>query len=326
MKKIIAALLFVIMFAGMAFAKVEFKLAHGGSLEHQYQIGAAQFKTLVEERSKGEVVVNIFPQGQLGTSERETAEGVRMGAIEMALVAAGGALPSFVPELQVLGIPYLFHNKQQVYTLLDGKVGDELNKLIAGKGFVNLAFWEVGFRNFTNNIRPVAKPEDMKGMKIRVQESKSWIEFMKMLGAIATPIPFGELYSALQQKVVDGQENPVATIYSMKYYEVQKFLSLDGHTYEAAAVIVNPKWFTALDPKHQEIIRTAAHDAAVYQREKLGSLEAERVEFIRKAGVEIVENPDKAAFAAATANLYKVLDAVPESLVMLIREEAAKVK
>lgn len=320
-----AVAVFMFLLTGAAFAAVEFKFAHSGSLEHQYQIGAEQFKKLVEEKSGGEMKVNIFPQAQLG-GERDLAEGVRMGTIEMSSVAAGN-MAGFVPELQVFGVPFLFQTREQVYSVLDGPVGKDLADIMLGKGFVNLSIWEVGFRNITNNIRPVKTPDDMKGLKIRVQESKIWIEFMKSLGAVATPIPFGELYTALQQKVVDGQENPVATIYSMKFYEVQKYLSLTGHTYEPALVVANPKWFNGLDPKHQAILKEAAMEAAVFQRQKLAELDRERFEVIRKAGVEVVENPDKAAFAKATEDLHKVLaDSVPEALVQKIKDEVAKVK
>jgi tripartite ATP-independent transporter DctP family solute receptor len=320
-----AVAVFMFLLTGAAFAAVEFKFAHSGSLEHQYQIGAEQFKKLVEEKSGGEMKVNIFPQAQLG-GERDLAEGVRMGTIEMSSVAAGN-MAGFVPELQVFGVPFLFQTREQVYSVLDGPVGKDLADIMLGKGFVNLSIWEVGFRNITNNIRPVKTPDDMKGLKIRVQESKIWIEFMKSLGAVATPIPFGELYTALQQKVVDGQENPVATIYSMKFYEVQKYLSLTGHTYEPALVVANPKWFNGLDPKHQAILKEAAMEAAVFQRQKLAELDRERFDVIRKAGVEVEENPDKAAFAKATEDLHKVLaDSVPEALVQKIKDEVAKVK
>ncbi|TDY65007.1 tripartite ATP-independent transporter DctP family solute receptor [Aminivibrio pyruvatiphilus] len=320
-----AVAVFMFLLTGAAFAAVEFKFAHSGSLEHQYQIGAEQFKKLVEEKSGGEMKVIIFPQAQLG-GERDLAEGVRMGTIEMSSVAAGN-MAGFVPELQVFGVPFLFQTREQVYSVIDGPVGKDLADIMLGKGFVNLSIWEVGFRNITNNIRPVKTPDDMKGLKIRVQESKIWIEFMKSLGAVATPIPFGELYTALQQKVVDGQENPVATIYSMKFYEVQKYLSLTGHTYEPALVVANPKWFNGLDPKHQAILKEAAMEAAVFQRQKLAELDRERFEVIRKAGVEVEENPDKAAFAKATEDLHKVLaDSVPEALVQKIKDEVAKVK
>lgn len=319
MRKILAVVFVVILGFSAAADALEFKFAHSGSLEHQYHIGAVHFKKLVEEKSGGNIKVNIFPQAQLG-SEREEVEGVRMGTIEVTAIAAAGALPGFVPEMQVLAVPYLFKDRAQAYAALDGGAGAELNRYMENKGFRNLAYWEVGFRNFTNNIRPVRAPGDLKDLKIRVQESKIWMEFINRLGGIPTPIPFSELYSALQQKVVDGQENPVATIYSMKYYEVQKYLSLDRHTYEAAAILANPKWFDGLTPEQRKIILEAAAEAAAYQRKVLEDQETQQLDVIRKAGVEVLENPDIEAFRKATQDVYKVLgDAVPESLIEKIR-------
>ncbi|RRD63889.1 TRAP transporter substrate-binding protein [Fretibacterium sp. OH1220_COT-178] len=330
MKKSTLAGFFVVMWAALlgsaAFAApVNIKFAHSGSLEHQYNIGAEHFKKLVEEASGGEMQITIFPQGQLG-GERELAESVRMGTVEIGAVAASN-MAGFVPELQVFGIPFLFPGREQVYAALDGSIGSELAEYMLKKGFASLSFWEVGFRNMTNNVRPVKVPADMKDLKIRVQESKIWIEFMRRLGAVATPIPFGELYTALQQKVTDGEENPIATIYSMKFYEVQKYISMTGHTYEPALVIANAKWLEGLDPKHREILKDAAAKTAAYQRETLAQLEKERLEAIRKTGVEIEENPDKAAFAEVTKDLYKVVsDVVPEALVQRIRDEVAKAR
>lgn len=250
-----------------------------------------------------------------------------MGTIEVTAIAAGGALPSFVPEMQVLGVPYLFKTRAQVYSALDGAVGEELNGYMLKKGFRNLAFWEVGFRNFTNNVRPIKTPADMKDMKIRVQESKIWMEFIRRLGGIPTPIPFSELYSALQQKVVDGEENPIATIYSMKYYEVQKYVTLDRHTYEAAVVLANPKWFDGLTPEQQKIVLEAAKEATDYQRKTLEEQEEAQIKVIRDANVEILEDPEIEAFAAATEDLHKVLDgAVPDELVQKVKDVVAAIQ
>ncbi|GAB1398625.1 2,3-diketo-L-gulonate transporter substrate-binding protein YiaO [Aminivibrio sp.] len=309
----------MVLLSGAAFAKtVEFKFAHSGSLEHQYHIGAEYFKKLVEEKSGGEMKVTIFPQGQLG-GERDLAEGVRMGTVEIGS-ASPGNMAGFAPELELFGVPFLFQTKKQVYTALDGEVGEYFNKILLDKGFMNLAYWEVGFRNMTNNVRPVKTPEDMKGLKIRVQESKIKVELIKSLGAIPTPIPFGELYSALQQKVVDGQENPIATIYSMKFYEVQKYVSLTNHTYEPALVFANPKWFNSLSPQHQQILKEAAMETAIYQRAKLAELDSERMDVMKKDGVEIEEKPDLKAFAEATKDLYKVLgDVIPLKMMEKIR-------
>ena len=326
MKTLSLCLVSVLMISGIAqAAPVTIKLAHGGSTEHQYHIGAEAFKRLVEERSNKEIVVNIFPQGQLG-SERDAIEGVRMGTVQMAAVAAAGPLPSFVPEMGVLGVPYILQTRKQAYAVLDGAFGDELNMLISQKRMINLAFWEVGFRHFTTANKAVKTPADLKALKIRVQESKVWMEFIKTLGGVPTPISFGELYSAMQQGVVDGQENPIATIYSMRYYEVQKNLTLDGHTYEACAALMNPKFFNGLSDKHKEIVKKAALDARDEQRAKLEQLEAERMDIIRKAGVTVEENPDLAAFAEATKDFYKTMDTVPADLVQKFKDAAAAAK
>jgi len=326
MKKIQIAMLsifIILLYSSISLAApVVIKLAHAGSPEHQYNIGAEEFKKLVEERSNKAITVNIFPQGQLG-NERDAIEGVRMGTIEMTTIAAAGALPSFVPEMGVLGVPYVLTSLQQAYNVLDGRFGEELNKYIEAKGMINLCFWEVGFRHFTNSVRPIRVPDDLNGLKIRVQESRGWMEFIRLLGGIPTPIPFGELYSALQQGVVDGQENPIATIYSMRYYEVQKHLTLDGHTYEAAAVLVNPRFFSRLSDEHKALVKQAAIDAGAYQRARLAEINQERLDIIRNAGMEVVENPDLPAFQKATEDLYKHLDGVPEELVQKFKEAAA---
>jgi tripartite ATP-independent transporter DctP family solute receptor len=321
---LIATIIFHPSFVTIANA-LELKLGHSGSLEHQYHIGAMQFKKLVEEKSNGEIKVNIFPQGQLG-GERDLAEGVRIGTIEIGALAAGN-FGGFVPEVQLFGIPFLFDDRDQVYALLDGAVGNDLNQMMSSKGFINLAYWEVGFRHLTNNVRPINTPADVKGLKIRVQESKIWMEFMKALGAIPTPIPFGELYTALQQKVVDGQENPVASIYSMKFYEVQKYLSLTAHTYEPALVLANSKWFNGLSSNQQQIIKEAAAEATVYQRQFLAEKEKEYLNIMKDAGLIVEENPDREAFKEATAHLSDVIaDLVSPAFVQKVREEAAKLK
>lgn len=323
MKLFLVGVMLSLLSCSTAFAAVQIKLAHVGSLEHQYHIGAEQFKKLVEERSKKGIIVNIFPQSQLG-NERDAIEGVRMGTIEMTTIAAAGALPSFVPEAAVLGVPYVLQTRKQAYAVLDGPFGQELNKLIGAKGMINLGYWEMGFRHFTNNTRPIKTPADVKGLKIRVQESKGWMELIKSLGGVPTPIAFGELYSALQQKVVDGEENPIATIYSMRFYEVQKYMSLDGHTYEATAVLVNPRWFNGLSKENQKLIQDAVLDAGKFQRDKLAQLDQERLDSIKKAGTIVEEKPDLQAFAEATKDFEKNLDNVPADLVKKFRDAAAK--
>lgn len=325
LKVLMVSLALPLMFSQAASAAVTIKFAHGGSTEHQYHIGAEFFKQAVEEMSNKEILVQIFPQSQLG-SERDAIEGVRMGTIEMAAVAAAGPLPSFVPEMSVLTYPYILQSRPQAYAVLDGSFGDDLNARIASKKLINLCFWEVGFRHFTSNSKAIKTPADIVNQKIRIQESKAWMELIRMLGGVPTPIPFGELYSAMQQGVVDGQENPIATIYSMRYYEVQKYISLDGHTYEAVAVLVNPKFFGKLSDAHKDIVRKAAVKARDQQRAELERLDAERLEIIKKAGAVIEENPDVAAFVEATKGFEAVLNTVPADLIQKFKDAAAAAK
>jgi len=298
---------------------VTLKFAHAGSKQHPYHIGAEKFKEIVEKNSGGKIKIEIYSDAQLG-SEREIAEGVKNGTIELGLAAADGAIPNWVPEMQVFAIPYLIRDLEHAYKVLDGPIGKELSDKLAAKGMNLLAYWEVGIRHFTNNKKPVKTPADLAGMKIRVQESKVWIEFIKALKAIPTPIPFGELYTALQQGVVDGQENPVTTIVSMKFYEVQKYLTLDGHTYSPAVFIVNPGVFSKLAADLRKVISAAAIEARDYQRKWVQDKEKEGIAFLKDKGVVVTE-PDKAAFQAATKDVANVLiDVVGKDLVARIRD------
>lgn len=297
---------------------IEIKCASVGSDTHPYTIMAETFKEIVEKKTDGKITVSVFPNAQLG-SEREAAEGVRMGTIQMTTVTADGTLPAWVPELQIFSIPYLFRDRDHTYTVLDGEVGEELGELLYNQGFKSLGFCELGWRHFTNNVRPASKPEDLKDLKLRVQEAKIWFELVEALGATPTPIPFGELYTALQQRTVDGQENPVASIRSMKFYEVQKYLTLDGHTYAPGAVIMNPDFFDSLDPDLQQAVEESAKEAIEKQREIIANQEAEDLEYLKEQGMEVIE-ADRDAFVKVTEDIpEKVQDQVPLSLVEKVK-------
>ena len=208
---------------------IKLKIATVGNEKHQSTMAAAAFQEKLEELAGDRFEVTIYPSAQLG-GEREMAEGVKIGSIELAIVTTDGALPSFVPETQVLAIPYLFADKQEAYYVLDNTLQKELEPKFEAQGFKHLGFCELGFRHFTNNKKEVTKASDMKGLSIRVQESPIWFSLADHLGFIATPIAFNELYTALQQGTVDGQENPIASISSSAFDEVQKYMVLDGHT------------------------------------------------------------------------------------------------
>ena len=296
------------------------KFGSTGNAQHQYTVYGQYFKEKVEELTKGKVQVEIYPNNALG-NEREMAGSVLLGTIEMCCVTSDGTLPSWVPETQILSIPYLFSNKKEAYYVLDHTLQDYLEPKFEAKGAKHLAFAELGFRHFTNNIRPIKKAEDMNGLKIRVQEAPVWFALLHDLNATATPVPFAELYTALQQGMVDGQENPIASIASSKFYEVQKYMSLDGHTYAAGSAIINKKFYDSLPPEYQKAVDEAALYARDAQRNDINGKEAKMLADMKEAGLK-VDEVDVESFKKATENLYKepaVAKLVKPELVELVR-------
>ena len=301
-------------------ASVTIKFGHSGTKVHQYHIGAVKLAEAVEKNSGGSMKIEVFSDAQLG-GERDLAEGTRLGTVDMAALAAGSVIPLWVPEFQVIEMPFLFSDRAHAYAALDGPAGIELNGLAEKKGLKVLGYWEVGFRNMTNNKRPIMAPKDMQGLKIRVQQSKVYIEMMKALGAIGTPIAFTELYSALQQGVVDGQENPIATIRSMNYFEVQKYLSLTFHTYTPAAVLINPKLWNSLTADQKGILQKSMEEARQFQRKTVMDKEADDLTFLKSKGMVVTEKPDAEAFRKATAVVYESMASiVPPALVKKFRD------
>jgi len=299
---------------------VEIKYATVGPDEHQYTIASMKFKEIIEAKSNGRIKVTLFPNGQLG-GEREMAEGVKMGTIEMTTVTTDGALPSWVSDTQVFSIPYIFRDKEHVYKTLDGALADELNPKFEAQGFKHLGFVELGLRHFTNNKKEIKSAADIKDLKIRVQEAPIWFALIKALKGTATPIAFNELYTALQQGVVDGQENPLATIRSMKFYEVQKYLTLDAHTYAPGSVLMNKAFFDKLSAEDQKLVQEAVDEMKVYQRELISSKDEENLNFLKEQGM-IVTEPDRQSFMDATKdipNVEEVKKLVRPELVELVR-------
>lgn len=295
------------------------KFAHAGSDTHPYSIGLQQWGPVLEKASGGAIKLQIFGNAQLG-GERELAEGTRLGTINMSSVAADGPLPAFVPELQALGLPFIIRDRPHAYAILDGAIGKEFEQKLAAQGLQVLTWWELGFRNMTTKNKPINSPDDIKGLKIRVQESRVWIEFMKAMGAIPTPIPFNELYSALQQGVVDGQENPVVTIMAQKYYEVQKQVALTEHVYTALPVMANKKWWDGLTPAQQKVLMDTAKESQKLQRDAVTKVNNEGLEYLKTQGVNIT-SPSKQPFMELTKGVPNaVADQVPPALVQQMRD------
>ena len=251
------------------------------------------------------------------------AEGIKIGSIELAIVTTDGALPSFVPETQVLAIPYLFADTQEAYYVLDNTLQKELEPKFEAQGFKHLGFCELGFRHFTNNKKEVTKASDMKGLSIRVQESPIWFSLADHLGFIATPIAFNELYTALQQGTVDGQENPIASISSSAFDEVQKYMVLDGHTYAPESMIMNLDFYNKLTDEDRAWIDEAAEYAKDTQRQEVTDMEEEMLASIEANGVKVCKDPDLQSFQDATASLYQepaVTALVPPELTEKVKQ------
>ena len=239
----------------------------GGGLSSEHTV-AVVFKKLVEERTGRNIQVNIYPNSQLG-DEPELWQQLKDGIIQVS-TASCMPLSNFVPQWSAFMLPYLTNSPEVMYRVLEGPVGEQFKKLTIDKIGVRILGWSfLGFRNFTNNTRPIRSPADMKGLKIRVTQSPEAVKMVEGLGAQATPISWSELYSALQQGVVDGEENPLSMIEQAKLYEVQKYLTLDGHTLGVLPIAVNEKVFNSLSPEYKDIVKDSAQQAIAVFRAQL---------------------------------------------------------
>jgi tripartite ATP-independent transporter DctP family solute receptor len=257
---------------------------------------------LVEENSNGKLTISIFPSQQLG-SEREALELLQIGSIGMTKVSSA-AFENFVPELRVYSLPYLFKDEQHILNVLNGEIGKEL--LLAGEQYWlrGLTYYDAGQRSFYTKDRPIETPEDLEGLKIRVMESQMSVNMVNQLGGSPTPISWGELYTALQQGVVDGAENNPPSFYSSRHYEVTNYYSLDEHTMLPDLLIMSTHQWNNLSEQEQEWVQKAADSSAVYQRRIWAEAEKEALEIAREAGVEI-NYPDKQPFIEMTKPVYE---------------------
>ena len=262
------------------------------------------FKKDVESKSGGRIKVELYPNAQLG-GDRELIESVQLGTIQMAIPATS-ALAGFEKRFQVFDLPFLFKSKKAAYKALDGELGKKIDALLPPLRMVNLGYGENGYRHVTNNRGPVTKPADLKGLKLRTMENPMHIAFFKLLGANPTPMNFGELYTALQQKTVDGEENPISLVYTSKFYEVQKFYSLTGHVYSATMLLTNKDFFEKLPKDLQKVVADAARRYVTEQRKLSDKQEQKFLADLKKAGMQINDlTPEqKAAFVKATQPVY----------------------
>jgi TRAP-type transport system periplasmic protein len=267
-----------------------------------YGVAIDTFAREVEKRTGGRYRIQTFYSGALG-AERESVEGVQLGTLDLTLTSTG-PLPNFVPEVAILDIPFLFRDYAHARAVLDGPIGQELLAKFPPKGMIGLAWAENGFRHMTNSKRPVSQPEDLKGLKMRTMENPIHIEAYRQFGILPTPMAFTEVFTALQQGTVDGQENPLSVITSAKLDQVQKYLSLTGHVYSPAIFLMNkPQWDKLSDSDKQAFV-DAAKEGVKVNRARVDEDERRAVADLRGKGMNVVENLDKARFQAVLAPVY----------------------
>jgi len=283
--------------------QIVLKLGHVLNETSPFHIGAEEFAKKVEEKSNGQIKIEIYPSAQLG-NDRELAEGLQMGTVDMS-VSDTSTITGFFPRLQIFSLPFLFKDAEHAYKVLDGPIGEEVLKDFEAKGIVGLAYWENGFRHLTNSQKPITKPEDVAGMKIRVMEIPLHVSLWKTLGADPTPMAWTEVYTALSQGTVDGQENPIQTIYTQKIYEVQKYLSLTSHVYSPAVIMISKQVYDKLSPDQQKILVEAARETATFERNYIKDLEENALKKLPELGMEVEMNPDREAFKEVVQPIYK---------------------
>ena len=287
------------------------KLAHGLDVNHSVHKAMVKMGEDLIEISDGKMALEIYPSQQLGT-ERECIELLQIGSLDMTKVSVG-VMENFAPKMKIFGLPYLFRDKQHAFNILDGPIGQELLDEGTQYWVKGLCYYDAGSRSFYTKNKPIHTPKDLKGLKIRVMESVTAIDMVKSLGGSATPISWGELYTSLQQGVVDGAENNPPSFYLSRHYEVCKYYSLDEHTVLPDVLIIGTHIWEKLSDQEKKWLKVAVNKSVTYQRKLWAEAEKEAIEEVKKAGVTIIE-PNKEAFSN---NVDAVYDSYKENKDML---------
>jgi tripartite ATP-independent transporter DctP family solute receptor len=285
--------------------KIVLKLGHALAPTHAVHIAMEFMAKRLAEISAGAVELQVFGGAQLGT-EPETIEQLQRGALAMVKTSAA-AMEGFVPDMAVYSLPYLFRDDEHYWKTLLGDVGAEILQAGENHGVVGICYYDSGSRSFYTISKPILRPEDVREMKLRVLPSKTAHEMITTLGGGPTPIPFGELYTALQQGMIDGAENNPPSLFTSRHYEVAKHYSLDEHTRVPDIVIFSKTIWDGLDPQVQRWVQQAADESVTFQRKLWRQQTEEALREVEKAGVKIY-HPDKAAFAAAMEPMYKQVE------------------
>ena len=279
------------------------KFATQNPAGHPIVMGLEKFKEVLEAKSGGKLKVNLFPGGTLG-SDQANVSALQGGTLEMVSMNSG-ILASQVKDFGVFDFPFMFANSKEADAVMDGSFGKKMHAKLEEKGIVGLTYFELGFRNLTNSKRPLNKVSDIEGLKLRVIPNPINVDWVKALGANPTPLPFPELYAALEQHAVDGQENPVTVINSNKLYEVQKYMTLTNHQYNPQSVMISKKFWDSLSASEKKLVSDAAQEAAVYQRKQARDQVTTALDNVKKNGMQVNELP-----AAEVAKLRELMKPV----------------
>mgnify|MGYP002614102396 CR=1 FL=1 len=279
------------------------RLAETQTETYPATMGAIEFARL-EERTDGRIKIEVFTGGQLGGDEQAILEQVQFGAIDFTR-ANFAPMTEFAPILNLLQMPYLFTDADHMHKVIDSEIGTELLSSVEAGNFVGLALYDAGTRNFYNSVRPIKTVEDMKGLKIRTTQSQLIVDMVEALGASATPMAFGEVYSSLQTGVIDGAENNWVSYDQNSHYEVAKYISLDGHTAPPEILVCSKMVFDKLSPEDQQILRECAKESELWEREKYDEIENKSMEHVIAEGSEVTELEDREGFVKAVEPLYE---------------------
>lgn len=280
------------------------KAGHSLTEEHPYHVVLLDIAKAVEERTDGKVKIEVFPLSQLG-AERELTEALTLGTADMS-ISSTAPIANFYPKIGIVDLPFLFESREHAYKVLDGEIGQDLLKGMEDVGIVGLSWAENGFRHITNSKHEITKPEDLKGLKIRTQENPIHLDAFTALGAKPTPMAWNEALTALQQGVVDAQENPIVVADTYKLYEAnQTHMSLTGHLYSPAVIMMSKATWDRLPADYQKIFEEEAQKAGKHERELITQSDEDSLKVLKEKGVKIVEDVDVAPFREAISSVYE---------------------
>nr|WP_136252040.1 TRAP transporter substrate-binding protein [Ningiella ruwaisensis] len=298
---------------------VEIKLGHGLDTQHPVHQGMEHMAKRLDELSDGNMQISIYPSQQLGT-ERQTLELLQVGSVGMTKVSAA-VLENFAPDMKVFGLPYMFTGLEHAYAVYDGEIGKALLRESEPFYLRGLTYYDAGSRSFYSTDKPIKSPSDLQGMKIRVQPSVTAMNMVRQMGGSPTPIAWGELYTALQQGVVDGAENNPPSFYLSRHYEVSRFYTLNEHTFVPDVLVISTHVWNSLNEQQQKWVQQAADESRLVQRKLWKEAEALALAEVKAAGVTVTY-PDKAPFSQAVATMFDNYKDEPKTMYYIQRIRA----